>query len=170
MKKKFSSGKISIEKIVTPIMRVVLILFALYLAFMAFKLAKYYLEDKERKKEALNQFNKVYEYVKANEDVFMEFYEYQYSLIGDIEDGKKFIFIEHEGDMQDKRDIVFQYFHTGRAGYDNEGIFYTSYSGYCYPSYDMTLWITKDIGNKWEEHEQGKKINDDMYIFMLREH
>lgn len=150
--------------------RVVLIFFALYAVCMAYILRRNHLWAEEEERRALNDFNEIYEYVKKNEEVFLEFYEYQYSLTGDIEDGKRFVFIEHEGDMQDKRDIVFQYCNTGRAGYDNEGNFFTNYSGYIDPSYDMTLWVTEDVGNKWEENERGKKINDDMFIFILREH
>lgn len=174
------SGKISPEKVIGLMMRIVLIGFALYFAYIVIMVLWYFIDNERANEKASAYLDEVCEYVKENEDIFREFYEYQRSLTRDssaeIYIGTYFgyhesvISVESSWDMEDKRDIVFKYFHSENTGYDDEGNFYANYFGNCGYSYEITLCIAEDAAKDREEWEWGKTVNDDMYIYMLRMH
>ena len=75
--------------------------------------------------------------------------------------------------MQEQRDIVFEHFGSGRAGYrPDDQSFFVCYNGSYIAVYGMsfetTLWFGKNIAKDKDEWKWSKKINDDMYIVMLR--
>lgn len=70
--------------------------------------------------------------------------------------------------MQDTRDMVFKYFDDGSARIDDNGKVSATYNGHYYSSYEIVLMLSENIGKEREDSKDGKVINDDMYIFMLR--
>ena len=119
----------------------------------------------KRDYEAHRHFEEVYEFVKKNEEIFLEFSEYQCSSSKDI---NTIINIEREGNMQDIRDIIFKYFDYGSAKIDIDGNVSATYYGHCYSSYEIILMLSENIGKERTENKEAKIINDDIYIFMLQ--
>lgn len=147
---------------VTLIILIVVFIFALFFAIVA--LPDIIKTDK-REQEAYKHFEEVCSFVKENENIFTELPEYQCSLSNDT---NEVVTIEREGDMQDKRDVVFKYFDDGSASIDDDGNVSATYHGHYYSSYEIVLMLSENIGKEREDFKEGKVINDDMYLFMLR--
>lgn len=162
-KKIFSKTKTA--DIFVLIIRIILIAFSIYLAYIAIIVIKEFNRAADRKKGAINYFEEVCEYVKENESVFREFAEYHFSLLnGDDE----VIVFEPNGDMQEERDIIFRYFHTGGI-HSDDGELNASFDCYYDSSYVIMLIMSNDIGKRAEENEMRKNIGDDMCIILVRE-
>ncbi len=166
IKKKIFAAIRSIAK-AFGIMMIVLLIITLPLLIISMP---YIIEEIEYEKQVLGWLEEASEHVKANESVYWEFSEYYCSL---AEESKTVISIEPYGEMQDTRDIIFGYFNHGTASYFENRDFpnpkIAVYSG-IRSSYEMVLYVSKDIAKDQEEDKWCKVINDDMYIVLLRAH
>lgn len=123
----------------------------------------------ERKEEVTAEAElylaKIGSHIRENEAVFNEFSEYQLSLLN--EDTPSFK-IEKDGDMQDMRDIVFEYFSEARAYIFYENNLIIRYSK-TFDSFIVVVTyeengLTSDI----TENEQYTIFNDHMYGCWIR--
>lgn len=141
---------------------IILLVIFIFMLFFAVTALPDIIKSERREREAYTYFGEVCGFVKENEDIFIELSEFQCSLSSDVND------IAAVGDMQAERDIVFKYFDFGSTGIDGGGNVSATYSGHCGSSYEITLMLSENIGKERKDHEAGKVINDDMYLFMLR--
>ncbi|MBP1545842.1 MAG: hypothetical protein J6A37_04475 [Oscillospiraceae bacterium] len=159
--------KTALKSILKAIKVMLIILFILTLPF-TIKSIPFIIDQIQDNYAAQKRFKEICNYVRKNEQVFIEFTEYQSSLTLERKSG---FIIEHEGEMQDKRDIIFQYFRTSSTGIDEDGNAIVSYQCKCgkYGSYEITLLYFKGYGkNSNDDTETSVTINDNMRIFMLR--
>lgn len=143
----------------------IIIIIFIFVLFFAVAALPDIIKMGKREREACKHFEEVCSFAKENENIFIGLPEYQCSL---SDDNNEVVIIEREGDMQDKRDIVFKYFDDGSAKIDDNGNVSATYNGHYYSSYEIVLMLSENIGQERTESKEAKIINDDMYLFMIR--
>jgi len=160
-------NKAVLKTILKAVKVMLIIIFILTLPFIVPSIP-FIFEQAQDKFAAQKSFKEICSYVKENEQVFVEFTEHQSSLTLERKSG---FIIEPEGEMQEKRDIIYKYFSTSSTGIDEDGNAIVSYQCKCgkYGSYEITLLYFKGYGkNSNDDTETSVTINDNMRIFMLR--